>query len=352
MDDIKVENLLRGKVGRALLASFADVATWKVADAVGVDLGGTPYSDGETRHSSAEWRESDAARARWHEARQVVEEAVAQGKGSMERELRTIGKYQLLRRVGGLTEDIAFGGGADWLVLAPALEAAREELRPVAELVAGLPEAAWWWDPVVLDSQRWLAERNVGLPRGDRMSLGLRRAAERAIDPGWWASELVGSGVPRTTRGNIPGAQAISLACPEGFEIFGDLRQVWSIRIDRSARVYEVAGIEDWAALARDYPYHLPVGYGRDWARWTGKQGTWVIPDWVAVSQDWDGVHVSLGGYLEAAYRAADAGGGFTVLAGWNPDETLWLSDVVSTADLLGDIRPDQHWAIMADQHN
>lgn len=258
----------------------------------------------------------------------------------------------MLRRVGDLTEDIAFGGGADWLVLAPTLEAAREELRPVAELIAGLPEAAWWWDPVARDSQRWLAERNTGLPRGDRLSLGLRRAAEKSVEQGWWASELIDSDVPRTTRGDIPGAQAISLACPEGFEIFGDLKQIWSIRIDRDARVYEVAGIEDWAALARNYPYHLPVGYGRDWVRWTGKQGTWVIPDWVAVSQDWDGVHVSLGGYLEAAYRAANAGGGFTLLAGWNPDETLRLNDVVSSTDLLGDIGPGQHWAIMPDRDN
>ena len=85
---------------------------------------------------------------------------------------------------------------------------------------------------------------------------------------------------------------------------------------------------------------------------WTGGQGTWVIPDWVAVSQDWDGVHVSLGGYLEAAYRAANAGGGFTLLAGWNPDETLWLNDVVSSTDLLGDIGPGQHWAIMPDRDN
>jgi hypothetical protein len=282
----------------------------------------------------------------------VVEEAVGQGIGSIERELRAMSKYQLLRRVGDLTENMAFGGGADWLVLAPALEAAREELRPVAEFIAGLPEAAWWWDPVARDSQRWLAERNAGLPRGDRLNLGLREAARRSAGQGWWASELIGSDVPRTTRGDVPGAQAISLACPEGFEIFSDLRQVWSVRIDRGVRVYEVAGIEDWAALARDYPCRLPAGHGRDWARWTGKRGTWVIPDWVAVSRDWDGVHVSLGGYLEAAYRAAGAGGGFALLAGWNPDETLWLNDVISSADLLGDIEPGQHWAITPDPGN
>jgi hypothetical protein len=200
MNDLKVESLLRGKVGRALLASLADVPEWKVAGAVGVDLGGTPYSDSATQRSPVEWRGPDTARARWHEACQVVEEAVGQGIGSIERELRAMSKYQLLRRVGDLTENMAFGGGADWLVLAPALEAAREELRPVAEFIAGLPEAAWWWDPVARDSQRWLAERNAGLPRGDRLNLGLREAARRSAGQGWWASELIGSDVPPGTR--------------------------------------------------------------------------------------------------------------------------------------------------------
>lgn len=78
-----------------------------------------------------------------------------------------------------------------------------------------------------------------------------------------------------------------------------------------------------------------------DWYRTTGRAGAWCIPDWAAVAQDWDAVHVSVAGYLTTATRALDLADGTTatMLAGWNPDQTWWLTDAVTTTTAQ-----PEHW--------
>ncbi len=49
------------------------------------------------------------------------------------------------------------------------------------------------------------------------------------------------------------------------------------------------------------------------------------------MATDWDAVHVSVRGYLTTATRALPLADGeaATVLAGWDPDQTWWLNDVL-----------------------
>jgi hypothetical protein len=49
-----------------------------------------------------------------------------------------------------------------------------------------------------------------------------------------------------------------------------------------------------------------------------------------------DGVHVTIGGYVSACGLALPVGDGFTMLAGWVPDATLWLHDVTTSRRNLG----------------
>ena len=64
---------------------------------------------------------------------------------------------------------------------------------------------------------------------------------------------------------------------------------------------------------------------------------TWLLPDWPRVARDWDGIHLSIAGYITASDCAVRTGTGTaTVLAGWNPDQTLWLNDVFSKIDRIG----------------
>jgi hypothetical protein len=45
-------------------------------------------------------------------------------------------------------------------------------------------------------------------------------------------------------------------------------------------------------------------------------------------------VHISVAGYLSTAYQVLDSDVGHAYLAGWNPDETLWLNDVAASFEL------------------
>jgi hypothetical protein len=49
-------------------------------------------------------------------------------------------------------------------------------------------------------------------------------------------------------------------------------------------------------------------------------------------------VHLTAAGYLTTAGWAVPVGEARTVLAGWNPDETYWLADVLTHAG------PAAHW--------
>jgi hypothetical protein len=90
-----------------------------------------------------------------------------------------------------------------------------------------------------------------------------------------------------------------------------------------------VTSPDSWAALVGRFP--LDVSYSRrhDWWRVTGLSGRWLIPDYQAVAAEYDGIHVSAAAYLSTAGRAVAVRDGHTMLAGWDPDETFWLADVL-----------------------
>jgi len=95
-------------------------------------------------------------------------------------------------------------------------------------------------------------------------------------------------------------------------------------------RVYEVTGPSAWADLVRRFPMGVTASRRHDWYRHTGRDGAWAIPDWLAVHEVYDAVHVTVAGYLTTAGLAVEVGDGTaSVLAGWSPDLTAWLTDVL-----------------------
>lgn len=322
------DSLLAGPLGLAVVARFCDIDDEELGDALGVDLGYVPYAPSfqEAEHAARNRPAVTAADAQKsaREARALLRGRVEAALPGLRRELAAEeNAAQVLRRVGEVTEDLAFG--SDWTVLDRVLGAARDELRPAAELLLASPATEWWWAPALLADQRWIADPGDVLPvRGDgeeALRAALSKQDEFAASC-WWSSVL-DPAVVRTTR-SLAGVDAIPLACQEGAELIYGTKAIWSLEISPGARVYEIQSAADWVALTARYPRITPGA--RDWARWAGLSvERWSSPDWVAVRQHWDGVHVSLGGYLSAAYRALPVGSETTMLAGWNPDETLWL---------------------------
>ncbi len=92
--------------------------------------------------------------------------------------------------------------------------------------------------------------------------------------------------------------------------------------------VLELLGPADWVELCRRWSLDVQASCRHDWFRVTGQDRRWVMPDWLAVAGEYAAVHLTVLGYLRTATRLVELGDGrASVLAGWNPDETIWLRD-------------------------
>lgn len=245
--------------------------------------------------------------------------------------------------------------------------AADPELRPalarVAAAVVGSPAAAWWETSADPAAQWSVAFAGTDAEHGtERAAPGVlerwRRAQdaeeeraqrERPSDPRapwggtWWSKPP--HGLAHTTR-RLDGAGPVGLWLVEdamGWET-ATVQRV-HVHVDGDARIYEIDGPEAWAELCRRHPLDVTASRRHDWYRTTGQARRWLIPDWSGVAEEYDGIHLTVAGYLTAAGRAVPVDDErMTVLAGWDPDLTYWLADVT-----LGDSAVE-HWIRDGDQ--
>jgi hypothetical protein len=224
-----------------------------------------------------------------------------------------------------------------------------EALRPVADAVMGSPAWRWWTAPLELQSQahvQWTGRYATDPPRLTGAADGLRtwrretvederHAQERPDDPAapvsgrWWSTPAEGRLVV-TSRAR-PGLGATQLLLVEDDAGWTEA-QVSPMRPAPGARVYEIDRPQAWMDLVARHPLEVSRSRRHDWWRTTGQVGRWYVPDWHAVAADHDGVHLTVAAYLATAGRALDIDGGCTVLAGWDPDATVWLTDVLVPA--------------------
>jgi hypothetical protein len=223
--------------------------------------------------------------------------------------------------------------------------AVSEQLRPVAEAVSRAPAARWWSTPmdqatqleVVFDDYHGRVLPDP--PNDGRAALSAwraatiedeQRAADRPDDPrapysGYWWSTPALAPLRRSTRN-------LGSIGPAGLHLVEDDSGVnsarcSSLRVRPDAVVFEIDGADAWTELVRRYPLAVTKSRRHDWFRTTGRDQVWTIPDFHAVAADYDAIHLSVTGYLSTAGRSIPAGQAHTVLAGWNPDETWWLTD-------------------------
>jgi len=126
--------------------------------------------------------------------------------------------------------------------------------------------------------------------------------------------------------------------------------------VRRPVRVHEVHGPDDWVELVRRYParargphagWELPgpnqhdeeiaplLAVGGQRAVRTQVRHH-LLPDWVAIARELDGVHLSWAGFLTCEGRVVDLGDGdVTMLRYWASERTLWLHDVFDPAEPL-----------------
>lgn len=247
--------------------------------------------------------------------------------------------------------------GMDIVAADPAVRAA------LAEVGAGLdahPDAAWWrrertveqwavefdpsgdgapFDPAPAAARRWSTDA-----ADEEVRARLERPADvtAPFSGTWWSHPW---GAPHTT-GELPedltgvtGLPGLPAGIPYVEDGFGWTRAV-AVPARGGGRTYEIRGAADWAHLCRAYPLEVTASRRHDWYRVTGRDGRWVLPDWARVSEAWDAVHLSGWGYLTAATREIAVDAEYSsVIAGWGPDETYWLTGLVRETE-----GPRVHW--------
>lgn len=113
-------------------------------------------------------------------------------------------------------------------------------------------------------------------------------------------------------------------------------------------RLFVIDSPRDWAWLCARFPFDVSATKRHDWHRVTGEVEPWLLPDFDAMAAEFDGVHLTLRGYLSSAGlaipvpRLVDPGegpevleqelpvrppAGHSVIAGWAPLSTYWLVD-------------------------
>ena len=152
---------------------------------------------------------------------------------------------------------------------------------------------------------------------------------------GTWWSRPGGENVVVTSRsgpGELPCFELATEEDADGTETF----EIWDLQIRQDPRVHEITSPKDWGYLVDMAPLDVTITRDADWSRWTGLHGPWLLPDWRIVAEAFDAVHVTIGGYLATRGVATEIERGFTFLAGWSAESTLWLRDMFTDASRAG----------------
>ena len=226
-----------------------------------------------------------------------------------------------------------------------ALPEVRRSLVPLArEVGAAMP--AWWSGPLDVSGQGVIAWEDPHIPatsltgvadklvvwRADTATAerqgGERPSEVRAPYSGeWWSAPCL-VGLP-TSATVVPESGPVGLRLVED-SMGWRAASCIPIRPLRAPRVYEIARAQDWVELVARYPLDVSLSRRHDWWRATGAEGSWLIPDYAAISADYDAVHLTARAYLGAAGARLEVGTALTTVAGWNPDQTYWLTDCLT----------------------
>ena len=205
----------------------------------------------------------------------------------------------------------------------------------------------WWWTDSLPDLTRFTGP--------DR--LGTHFAWVTAPRGGIWTTSPVD--LSHEPEGRIDVVEQLT----DLWEVvFGPLA-VWALRAHDDRRIYEVHSPADWCALVRRHP--------TDATAWVSRQGSWeltartfvdgdpaagltapahrpavrrgwrrlLLPDWQAVADTWDAVHLSWLGVITTEGHVMDLDDGdVTIVRNWGSERTTWLTP---RFDVVGEIRRD-----------
>lgn len=223
--------------------------------------------------------------------------------------------WRLLKAIAPVVEAFPDFDG-DWRNTSPiAWRVAMPQLLEVAQTLARRQDLAWWWAPVDHTRQVFLRDE----PAADRVL----QVSWDQDESTWWVTGLY-SLLPGTTHGPVGPLPSVEVVCREdAAPRHPHVEAHWPVP---DGPVLEITTARDWTDLTARFP-RVWAGTGRNsvWTQTMHCDGPWITPDWLTLAGRYSGVHVTLAAWLETAWRPIPVPGGYTVVAGWNPDTTLWL---------------------------
>jgi hypothetical protein len=189
------------------------------------------------------------------------------------------------------------------------LGSAERSLHEAAAFLVSSRVARDWWSNLDRTRQVWIGDGG----RPGRAQLQLDLAPFRSSVPKprralWTCTEVEDAGSPwmewlRSGDDRRPGPY-----------------HPWRMVPLATARVAEIHSASDW----REFVLTCSAPQPHDGRR---------MPDWHLAAEQWDGVHLSMGGFLTGQAVVNSAQGATTELDGWSFESTVWLrwvfSDVV-----------------------
>lgn len=233
----------------------------------------------------------------------------------------------------------------------------RERLEGLARAILQDPKTDWWFAPLNRQSQAWVSghyaktlssEKFVPLSPMRKSPIG-DRSSQKVFGGGLYTSTLV------------KGASSWKALLNEDFHSIRSRKGTapiphYRLNACESAHIYEIRSPLDWHRLCVNYPaicFPNANDYGRQLdkiyplkptSKGTNefKLGNWLTPDWHAVSNDYDAIHLTFGGLLTSDKVRVESDEGWSMNRIWDAEQTLWFRWMFESIERLPDYAPTE----------
>ncbi|MYC31894.1 MAG: hypothetical protein F4X64_01815 [Chloroflexi bacterium] len=212
------------------------------------------------------------------------------------------------------------------------LDSARDFADLALEIMSS-PQFAWWYEPLDLGNQVWTSPQMIrgSLPADPALTEPFRPERwRRPSPPDQDADPVPDTSVQGTStlRGSAT-SEVAAYAIYAADHICAFPLAAWRVQFEQEVRVFEINHPADWHELCLEFPHCAPDGR--------------LVPDWRAASEQWDGVHLTLGGALSCEQARYEADGQWSMMQFWHTEETRWLNRIAATGERVPDFQRQPH---------
>ena len=213
-----------------------------------------------------------------------------------------------------------------WLDLA--LDGAKDFMDLALEIVSN-PLFAWWYEPLDLDNQIWTSPQmpHSNPPEPNPLIPQSWRKPDPPNEEGDPFPYTFSQGTS-TLRGSTT-SEVTAYAIYANDHICAFPLAAWQVQFEQDVQVYEINHPADWHALCLEFPHRAPDGR--------------LVTNWQEVSDQWDGIHITLGGALSCEQARYDTDGEWSKLQFWHTEETRWLNRLAITGERIPDFQREPH---------